>query len=482
MRSLPSIAVLLIILSCTPKEGAKDSGSLMYKSLLQQTEFNGRILYTGYKEVFENRDTNEGRKIKIFVTVMPALSDSVLSPVFHFEGGPGQPANVATWYYQSSPEVNEHRDIVLIDVRGTGNSNGLYCPAMQYDPTQPASAFEEMFPDEQVQACLNELRNSADLSQYSTPNIIEDVEEIRQWLGYGEINLIGFSYGTRVIETYARMYPNSIRSAVMGGPAPAAMSRPESFAVDAQRTWELICRDCANDPSCASMYPQLDADMKSLLAKLDQGPMPYTFHNEASGTNETVTLRRGPVTEAIRSTMYSTDGQRRLPSIIHQAALGNYGPIIDRVIRRSMSYRDLSSPLFLCITCSEDIPFIDMLDESEFTDGTFLSDYRIRRETNACKLWPRHAFSEEDTEPVITDIPVLIVTGSHDPVTPPSWATVMSTGMSNVSLVTVEYMAHSSYGMSNPNCLTRSYADFFNRPGSGFKMPCAAIMLPVPFR
>lgn len=482
MRVIPVLVIVLWV-SCAPeKSRTTDVGTSVYKSVLNEVEFEGDRIYTGYKEVIENRETNQGRSIRIFVTVMPAKSDSVLSPVFHFEGGPGQPAQVATSYYARFPELNRHRDIVLIDARGTGWSNGLYCPALKFDAHQPEQAFEEMYPAERIQDCLDELKDTVDLSHYSTASTIEDVEEIRAWLGYSKINLIGFSYGTRAIEAYLRMYPESIRSVVMGGPAPASMHRPESFAKDAQRAWELICRDCSGDPACSNKYPQLDADMKALLTKLDKGPIPFTFHNQATGVGTKVLLRRGPVAEAIRTTMYATDGQRKLPEIIHLAAQGDYGLLAERMYRRSLSYSDLSVPLFLCITCSEDVPFIDEIDESNYTVGTFLGDYRIRREVDACKRWPRHAYSEDGTEPVMTDIPVLIVTGSHDPVTPPRWATEMSAGMSNVTLVTVPYMAHSAYGMSNLDCLSTSYEAFFDRPVAGFQMTCVSQMKPGGFK
>lgn len=485
MYAQPFFVILLSILfSCAPEKesGNTDTGSSLYKSFLQPSESAGLSVYSGYKEVFENRDTNQGRRIRIFVTVIPARSDSTLSPIFHFEGGPGQPANSALPFYAAFPELNEHRDIVLIDTRGTGKSNGLYCSALHYDPAEPFMAFEDMLPPERLKACLEEYKNLADLTQYSTANVIEDAEEIRKWLGYGKVNLIGFSYGTRVIEAYLRIYPESIRCAVMGGAAPASMHRPESFAKDAQAAWELICRDCAADPDCAAQYPNLDGDMKTLLNRFDKGPVSFTYQNPVTGAAEKLQLRRGPITEAIRTVMYSTDGQRKLPYIIHEAATGNYGPIVERTIRRSMGYRELSSSLFLCITCSEDVPFINPESIASLTDDTFLSDYRIRQETAGCELWPRHPFSEDQTRPVETDVPVLIVSGSHDPVTPPRWAALMSRGMRNVSHVTVVFMGHSPFGLSNQDCLSSGYAAFFDKPEPGFGLPCTAEMKPVGFR
>ncbi len=441
----------------------------------------GLSVYSGYKEVIENRESGQGRRIKIFVTVIPARkSDSVRSPLFHFEGGPGQPANTAIGYYASSPELFEYRDIVLIDARGTGRSNGLYCPAMQYN--EPSQAFEDMYPPERLRACLEELKVVADLEQYSTANAIEDAEEIRRWLGYETINLIGFSYGTRAIEAYLGMYPTSVRSAILGGAAPASMHRPESFAEDSQKAWELICRDCADDPECNSKYPRLKEELNTLIKSLDEVPVTFKHYNTASGKSEDFTIRRGVVAEAIRTMMYSTDGQRKLPYVVHEAAQGNFGPIVERIIRRSMGYTNLSTPFYLCITCSEDVPFVDTENISSRINNTFLGDYRIRQETVACQGWPKHPYDTTLLSGVVSDVPVLIVSGTHDPVTPPRWAAVISRGMSNASLVTVNYMAHSGYGLSNRDCETASFAEYFDNPQKGFLMPCAAGMKPGPFK
>jgi len=470
----------VLLVSCRrPEVPADEITSFAYKEKLQRTwsEDVGDSVYTGFKEVPENRG-GEGRRIGIFVMVIPATSDTVLSPLFHFDGGPGQPASSSARLYITEREFYRNRDVVIMDVRGTGQSNGLYCPSLQYDPAHPEQAFEESFAPERVKACLEELRDQADLRHYSTENVVADAEEVRQWLGYEKINIIGYSYGTRVCEAYLRQYPSSIRSVIMSGPAPEGMHRPESFAKDAQAAWELICRDCAASISCNEKYPNLAADLDQLLAKLEKNPVDYAFGSPPVN----VKLTRGVMAEVIRTILYTTDGQRKLPSMIYAAVNGNYGPLAERTLRRSMNYQTLSSAVFLCVTCSEDTQFIDTLKVDSLTRRTFLGDYRIRNESRACRNWPRHELPAGYGEPVKTDVPVLIISGSHDPVTPPRWSAVMARGMTRATHITIDYMAHSAYGLSGTDCLPRTFATFLNVPAAPVDMPCRNAMRPQPFR
>ena len=80
--------------------------------------------------MYENRSANSGRQIDLKIAVLPATTDHVEpDPLFYFAGGPGGAAtDVAPMLKNEFAELNETRDIVLIDQRGTGGSNLLMCP------------------------------------------------------------------------------------------------------------------------------------------------------------------------------------------------------------------------------------------------------------------------------------------------------------------------------------------------------------------
>ncbi|MFN8598181.1 MAG: alpha/beta fold hydrolase [Anaerolineae bacterium] len=139
--------------------------------------------------VYENRSTRAGRQIDLNIAV-PAATDHVEpDPLFYFTGGPGGAAtDVAAMLKADFVELNKTRDIVLIDQRGAGGSNMLMCPK----PDKPFD-ISDVGVSAYVTTCLTGL--DADPRWYTTRAYVDDVNEVRQALGYDKINISGGSYG-----------------------------------------------------------------------------------------------------------------------------------------------------------------------------------------------------------------------------------------------------------------------------------------------
>src|SRR5258706_9662281 len=86
-------------------------------------------LLCGKLSVFENRQTRTGRKINLNVVVLPALDQQHKeAPLFDLAGGPGIASTSAAFDYATAlRNYRRHRDVVLVDQRGTGESNPLHC-------------------------------------------------------------------------------------------------------------------------------------------------------------------------------------------------------------------------------------------------------------------------------------------------------------------------------------------------------------------
>src|SRR5438552_3770832 len=122
----------------------------------------------GTFDVYENRVSRSGRKIALNLLILPALTDQpVADPVFGFAGGPGQSAVEAFPHASYLTSLQQRRDIVLIDQRGTGKSNPLPCPV---DPTDLQTLIGHSISVEKVAGCRAELEKIADLTQYTTSN------------------------------------------------------------------------------------------------------------------------------------------------------------------------------------------------------------------------------------------------------------------------------------------------------------------------
>ena len=114
-----------------------------------------------------------------------------------------------------------------------------------------------------MKACAIHIQNEGvDLSGYTIPEVVEDMESAREALGYQRINLLSESYGTRVAQIYAYMHPeNLLRSAMIGvNPPGHFLWLPET--VDTQVTYYADL--CRQDPACSARTPDLAATMRSV--------------------------------------------------------------------------------------------------------------------------------------------------------------------------------------------------------------------------
>jgi pimeloyl-ACP methyl ester carboxylesterase len=404
----------------------------------------------GTYPVYENRTTQTGRIINVNIVVIPAIhQDSVLTPIFYFEGGPGVAATKsASFFADTSIPYRWYHDIVLIDIRGTGGSNDLSCPSLQIKQSLKEQ-FEEMYPKDAVKACFDSLSKRADLTQYTTTNVVKDIEDIRKWLGYGKINIYGLSYGTRVALVYMKYFPSSIESCILWSPVPTYGKMPLYHAKFAQNSLEKIFHDCKQDSVCNNSFPNIETEFKLLNKKSKDVPFTYT---SSLGNSDKFSFSWNTFQTKLRTLMYAPSGIRQIPYIVHQACLGNLNPFIALYPKGVDTSTFISEGLYLCITCSEDVPFINAKEIELFTKETFMGTYRIDQQKNACKQWVRGEIPKDFLDVINSNIPTLILSGEFDPITPTPMAKEIASHLSNSTIIIMPQMSHTFDGLSHPEC------------------------------
>ena len=269
--------------------------------------------------VWENRESRRGRKIGLNIVILPALGpDKQPDPIFELGGGPGQAITESAGGYARS-DLRQKRAIVLVDQRGTGRSNPLHC-SFYGEPVDFRLAAGELFPVAAVTRCREKLEKVADLSQYTTAISADDLNEVRQWLGYGKINLHGASYGTTMAQVYWRRHPDTVRSVMLTGVTLLKSYIPLGHAYAGQRALDLLLTECASQPACRAAFPDTRADLKTLKERIDKG-LTVTVTDTSTGERQEVRPSWGLVAEGIRFLMYgpSVGG---LPLQIRKAAQG----------------------------------------------------------------------------------------------------------------------------------------------------------------
>ena len=439
-------------------------------------------VYEGWYEVFENRITNSGRKIKIYVIVIPSINKTNRPPIFYIEGGPGVAATPnASWFADRNSPYRQNNDIVLMDARGTGNSNPLHCPSLQ-EKNNLQEHFSDMYPADAVKDCYQLLSKENDLTQYHTVNVIKDLEEIRKWLGYKKIYVYGLSYGTRVALMYMKMHPASIAAAVLFSPNPTYGKIPLYFAKFAQNTLNMIWNDCKKDSDCQDKYPNIRNEFDELMKRWKEKPAVYVW-KDSLGKQATVTIPWDAFETKIRSLMYAPSSMRTIPYIVNEAWKGNFEPFVDLYPKEKSNDGFLEEGFYLCVTCAEDVPFINAAEIEKQANGTFMGRYRITQQQQACANWTRGTVPKDFLEPVSSSIPTLILSGSFDPVTPTASAKEIAGHLSNSKLVVVPYMGHVFDGLSNDRCFDNLVMEFISDPGrKKLSTACLKNMLPPPYR
>ncbi|WP_292441881.1 alpha/beta fold hydrolase [Methylibium sp.] len=385
-----------------------------------------------------------GRRIDVHYVVVPATALAKRpDPVFFFAGGPGQSAiALAGRVMPLFQRLNNRRDIVFIDQRGTGRSAPLTCAS---DDALPLA--ERLDPDRAIarlHACRETLQAlpHGDLRRYTTVIATTDAEAVRAALGAPQVNLVGGSYGSRAALDYLRQFPARVRRVVLDGVAPPDMALPRSLSLDTAAALEALFADCARDAACTARHPKLRERWQTLLASL---PARMSAVDPATGITSTVTLRRETVAAAVRGPLYAPALAAALPFAINEALAGRAAPLIGLAGSLGGGTRALETAegMHFSVVCAEDMPRLDAppatgtrsgatadaaADETVWnrTDAAapaqaanafsqaFLRPYR-----EVCADWPRSEVPPAFYTLPRSTVPLLAFSGTLDPVTPP---------------------------------------------------------------
>jgi pimeloyl-ACP methyl ester carboxylesterase len=443
-------------------------------STCEQSGVRGTV-WCGMVSVPENRGTKQGRVIPLNVVILPAIrSNRKPDPVFWIEGGPGGSAIDDVSWWQFSP-LRADRDLVYVDLRGTGRSRPLKCDLFERDRGGYQHFLgPDLFPEEEVRRCGVTLSGEADLRFYTTSTMVDDLDDVRAALGYDRINIVGLSGGTHSALVYLRRHSAHVRSLVLNGLVAPYHMAAAGFARYAQTALEGLARECASDHNCHQHFSDVSGDALQVLANLEKEDATANIPDPATGEPIRVVVNRGIVAEIIRNMLYTPSDASDLPLLLHLAAQGNFAPLAELALARRLGDDGTSYGVYFSAVCAEDFPRLNVKREEAEATGTFLGVARVRQISAACAAWP---IKPDDSEwNVTSNVPVLIISGQLDPVTPPSNVDAVARNLPNSRRVLVPSGGHCvGDGLTNFNCVDRMQFDFIERgSGAGLDTTCLA--------
>jgi pimeloyl-ACP methyl ester carboxylesterase len=347
-----------------------------------------------------------------------------------------------------------------------------------------------MYPVDYVQNLRQTLEQRADLTQYTTSIAMDDLDDVRAWLGYDRINLFGLSYGTRAALVYLRQHPEHVRTVTLMGVAPTYLKMPMYHAEAAARAMDLLLQQCEQDQACHQAFPQIREEWTSLVAQLERAPARVEYSPPDKGATTTqvnppvrlqLEIQSGVFAEKVRTWMYSRDSASRIPLVIHQAAHGDWAPFLRDAI--SPSIPDfIADGMYLSVTCAEDVPFIDQDEALKLNAGNPFDNYRVFQQTRACSMWPRAKIPDNFRDPVSSNVPVLIFSGKMDPVTPPQRGEEVAHYLPNSRHIVVPQAGHGVFGLTDPGCADRIIIEFLEKgDAKNLDASCVERMAAPPF-
>jgi len=384
-------------------------------------------LQCGKLTVPENWAAPTDVTIDINVIVVKAIASSAKTdPLFLLMGGPGQAASeLVSGLMGIFRDVQQSRDLVFIDQRGTGLSSPLLCEDEESDIYKDVSSD---FDQSDLQKCLDSF--NVDLSQYNTNNAVLDFDAVRVALGYDAINLYGISYGSRAAMVYMRDKPNALRSVILDGVVPPQIAVGPS-GVQAARAFDILINQCKNNVDCQQQYPTLVTDYQKIRAQLEIAPIHAMIDHPVSDKKVPLNIDSVKFIGTLHSLLYSVGRRELIPYIINEFAGGNYKPFVGLMSQNEGQNSVIYTGLNFNIVCNEDVPRAskELLEKSH--NNSFSGRHSFEGISEVCSQWPKFKAPDDFSDPIKSDIPTMLLSGELDPVTPPEWAELAAKGLNN---------------------------------------------------
>lgn len=234
----------------------------------------------------ENRSNPDSRLIALPVIRVRATGSDPAEPIFWLSGGPGS----SNMQVGGLERFLDSHDVVMVGYRGVDGSVVLNCPevarVLKNTGGDLSSAASLTRYGQALARCAESYRaDGIDIDGYNVIEVVEDMESARLALGYGHINLLSASYGTRLAQYYAHMYPDSLFRSAMISVNPPGHFVWEPDVLDAQIEYDAGL--CAQDPGCSARTRDLaetvqvasqDMPKRWLFLTIDPGKVRFITH------------------------------------------------------------------------------------------------------------------------------------------------------------------------------------------------------------
>ena len=404
------------------------------------------------------------------------------SAVLVLAGGPGQAADpLAGFASKAIAPALRNRDLIVYDQRGTGRSDPLNC----HNSAALEKARSEAQEAEQCALQLGPARGA-----FTSEESVQDIEAVREALGYEKLVLYGTSYGTKVALEYAERYPEHVEALVLD--SVVLPEGPEPFSLSSIQALKPMLEELCSEGACSHITANPFADIATLAARLRKHSLSGSVY-DGQGHRHASTIGEADLFNILLAGDLNPALRALLPAAVVSALHGNPDPLLrikalseglipnvplqpkgSRAEREASEEED--NALFLATSCEEK-PFpwqrsatpatreaearaalkgLPSGDLYPFDTATVWSDSLIP----VCLDWPNASPAPPAAGP-LPNVPALIFSGEQDLRTPTSGARRVAAEIPDAQLLVVPYTGHSVIGSDFGDCAELAVEAFF---------------------
>jgi len=365
----------------------------------------------------------------------------------------------------------------VFDQRGTGLSQpALGCEELTKTYSQdihgliPGSTRELVYSNAFLSCNGLMQAQGVNLNAYTTVESAADVKDLVTVLGYQKVDLYGASYGTRLAQVIMRNYPGLVNSAILDSVVPVETNLFSRYPNAIESGLRTLFIECAIDPECSAAYPNLEVVFWELVGQLDANPVTVTTSNYPIGTI-TETVNGSTVISVVLGSIKYSPLIETAPQTIYRFKGGDFSTLMMAQSSMPFTFEGISPGLFISMMCHEHI-FATTLEElqasaqrQDIQEYAWLPFYGDTEDLfRTCKSWGARGPVLGENDPVVSDIPSLIITGKYDPTTPPMYAQQIAAQLSHSYYFEFPNLGHTPTAADSSGCAMDVAVAFLENP------------------
>lgn len=364
--------------------------------------------------------------------------------------------------YAVGSDLIENFDVIGFDPRGVGASTAVTC----YDAPQmdeylygiPAAARgtaeweAELLDSHKAFAEACDANSGGILPYITTVNAARDMDLIRAVLGDKQLNYLGYSYGTFLGATYAKLYPEKAGRLVLDGaidPAVPGLEVGATQALGFESALRAYMQDCLDSGECPfnGTVDEAMTDLGALLASVDSTPL-KSGDGRMLGADSLMT--------AIIAALYSQDSWGYLTQALDEALQGDPTSALFLADfyngRENGTYTDNSAEAFRAYNCMdypvEDDPAAEAATNAKIAQGApTIAPYWTG--PDSCSVWPYPPTGTRGEIKAEGAGPIVVIGTTNDPATPYEWSESLANQLEEGVLITRVGEGHTGYNKGN---------------------------------